>query len=345
MSKLQLLLLLFLSATATTVTADVVVSSPIKLGGGFFGGGLVQYYHEDNPSDSSGSSIDIDADADAVTFGSSNNSPCDTVVILIVGTGMSVGDYDDLATAIAADTHTVVAIMDDNTHLIPKMSGKKAAKYANAVVEGLSQHVPVCKPGVQPANGYFFGGHSAGGGGAINAIALTEANNNNGLGLNFDVAGFIGMSPYSFKGTLVVPTLVWDFSLMSCLVCPKKAGQLAYDSVLNTDTRVFYQVQTNNTVDIVLGGDHCSYADSGCFAMCKGSKAARNFMHTELAASIHTFVGATVSGNFEKSEFQIDGPQDVEVVLYTGSEEVVNPPKKREFLLVRPLVPIACLFT
>mmetsp|Transcript_12345 Transcript_12345/g.14146 ORF Transcript_12345/g.14146 Transcript_12345/m.14146 type:complete len:329 (-) Transcript_12345:44-1030(-) len=326
MSKLlPFLLLLFVSSTVKIVTADVVRSQPITVvKGGLLGlgAGVVQYYYEDN-DDSSSVSTDTDADD-----GDNSDSACEAVVILIVGTAMRVGQYVDLAQAIVTgSSSTVVAIMDDNIHWIQKQNGKRATNVANAVVENLPKYVPVCSQAGVPR--YYFGGHSAGGGGAMNAMKTPQK-------FDFDVAGFIGLSPYGMKKhiSLHVPTLLWDFSLMSCGVCPKTAAQQVYNDMKKNVPRFFYQLQTNNTVNFVLGGDHCSYTDSGCFRMCSGGKTGRNFMHESVAKAINTFVGGatTVVENYDN------------VKLYTGMEEVVVPPEKPEAWLVRPWVKIVCFF-
>ena len=368
MSKqLLLLLLLVVAATATTtVTANVVSSPPIQVvtGGVLgYGAGVVQYYYyEENDSGSGSSYTDANnEDEDEDNSDSSDSSACETVVLLIVGTAMSVGGYVDLAQAIVkqgsrSGSSTVVAIMDDNLHGIQKQSGNKAANVANAVVTNLSKYVPVCSSqavaGGVPTR-FFFGGHSAGGGGAMNVMNALPLNTKP---LDFDVAGFIGLSPFGMKKhlplqkhlSLHIPTLLWDFSLMSCFVCPKTAAQQVYNSVSPTVPRFFYQLQTKNTLNVVLGGDHCSYTDRGCFGMCSGGKTGRSFMHTAVAKSIDTFIRATISEQYERSQFLLDSDNEQQmnnnVKLYSGMEEVVVPPQKPEAWLVRPWVKIVCLF-
>ena len=144
------------------------------------------------------------------------------------------------------------------------------------------------------------------------------------------MTGFIGLSPCGMKKNLSlhIPTLLWDFSLMSCFVCPKTAAKQIYNSVdesgPNEVPRFFYQLQKNNTVNFVLGGDHCSYTDSGCFGMCSGGKSGRSFMHAAAAESINTFIssGATVVGKYETPQFLLHSEQQMnnnyDVKLYSG---------------------------
>jgi len=296
---------------ATATSAEIVSNRETKLAGGTF-----RYFYDDSFSGTPGS------------------SPCDSVVISIVGTAMTIGAYEELATSIVTGRGTVAIIMDNNPHNIQKQNGGKAAKVANAIVEHLSKHVPICdRP---PSKGILFGGHSAGGGGAVIAIQKNL--------LEFKLAGFIGMSPYGFPiqkekkaPGIDVPALLWDFSLMSCGVCPSSAAEAAY-KLSEGFPRVFYQVQTNNTIDFIFGGDHCSYTDKGCFRMCGGGKR-KNWIHKDIGETIHVFFAATQSGNFEKSQFDI--VRD-DVVLYTGKEEVVKPAKK-EAWFIRPFVNLVCL--
>jgi len=316
----QLFLLAVTTALLLTTTcrAEIVSNRQTKLAGGTF-----RYFYDD-------------------TF---TSSPCDSVVISIVGTAMTIGAYEELATSIVTGRGTVAIIMDNNPHNIQKQKGMKAARVANAIVADLAKHVPICS--TPPSSGFMFGGHSAGGGGAVIAIQQNL--------LDFPLAGFIGMSPYGFpfkqkKKTnaplLDVPVLLWDFSLMSCGVCPTSAAEAAYKLAEGTSTRlparVFYQVQTNNTIDVVLGGDHCSYTDKGCFRMCGGGKGAKKRIHAGIGKTIDVFFAATRNGNFARSRFDIVGG---DVVLYTGQEEVVKPPAKREAWFVRWLVKVICVLT
>jgi len=341
---LSLLSLLFISAiitiTTTVVTADVVSSGPITVVKGNalgFGGGVVQYYYENGSS------------GDSVVPSDDTTSRCQAVVILIVGTAMSVGDYVQLATTIVSKSGSsngssyVVAIMDNNTKNIKKQSGTQSVNVANQVVENLSTYVPVCV-NQQPL--YYFGGHSAGGAGAIIAI---NSSTNEQPALNFPVAGYIGLSPTGFKASniLSIPTLLWDFSLMTCAVCPKTAAQLAYNIVDIQDNvqvpRIFYQVQATNTVNYMLGGDHCTYTDSGCAGMCGGTKTDRSDMHDAVAESIHNFWVAMTNGNYNKQQFILNNNNiEQNTILYTGTDEIVVPPKKRESLSVRHLVSTTC---
>ena len=58
----------------------------------------------------------------------SQGSACSSLVILVVGTGMSVGDYNKLATSIAQNSpDTVVFNVDNNPHSTIKTSSKKFA--------------------------------------------------------------------------------------------------------------------------------------------------------------------------------------------------------------------------
>ena len=155
----------------------------------------------------------------------SQGSACSSLVILVVGTGMSVGDYNKLATSIAQNSpDTVVFNVDNNPGSTIKTSSNKFASISNAIVDQLTSLVSIC-PSV-PTKKIFVGGHSAGGQAAIGAIQQREQL------LDYKVAGFIGMAPFDVSAVdgapIDVPSLQWGFSTTSCLVTYTKAAMLSY---------------------------------------------------------------------------------------------------------------------
>jgi hypothetical protein len=108
---------------------------------------------------------------------------CETVIVLGVGTGMAVGDYDKLSSQVVADSSTVF-ILTDPSHGNPIKLGQKMryAKLADLVAENLTTMIPVCKS--QPRFGFIVGGHLASGVTAVNALGLIT---------KFAPAGWIGL--------------------------------------------------------------------------------------------------------------------------------------------------------
>ena len=254
--------------------------------------GLLQYHRSD------------------VTPGASSTC-CDSVVIINVGTEMSVTDYQDLGKKIV-NNDTVSIIIDDNPKKIKKQDGKKFAALVNAIAHDLVDIVGDCCM-KQPKNGYLLGGHSGGGEAAV--LALQHES------LDLAVTGFLGLAPFTVTPATMeinVPSLIWDFSKETCSVSPEFAGIAAY-SICQSKERVFYQVQTDNT-DTKVHGPHCSFTDKGCgspLQLCTGGKDMQAWIHDMVPYSIHKFVNAVVTGSkFTEDRFHIDdGPNPVHIYV------------------------------
>jgi hypothetical protein len=234
---------------------------------------------------------------------------CDTVVLINVGTAMSVDNYKLLSESIVNGSSTIAIIIDSNPRNLPKDDGLKYATITNAIVQNISNIIPTCKHTNRPL--YFIGGHSGGGKGAMNAIQENR--------LTFPVAGMIGLDPFQISKTdlsvlhIDLPSLYWGFSTTSCLVSINEAAKAAY-FISNPTRRIFYQVQTK-------GNDlHCSFADSGCsfFSMCSGGKAFA-WIHAQVGITFHRFVLAVKFNSFVKNQFVIDR---LDVDLYVNNDTV-----------------------
>lgn len=255
---------------------------------------------------------------------------CSAVVAINVGTGMTVGAYEELARLIVAantaNTSTVTIIVDSNAGCLfniglQKDDGAKFARVVNAAVYNLKNDVAIC---TNPL--YFIGGHSGGGKGAINAFQQDN--------LDFSVAGYVGLDPYQITQTdpiqIDMPSLFWGFNKTTCAVNVSQAAQAGYNKS-NSTHRIFYQVQTNHDCEL-MGGPHCSFTANGCFWMCSGS----NFpwIKSQVAATFHRLANAVISQSFDKSQFAID---QSEVILYANQDMVPeSEPKTRR--LLRPAI-------
>ena len=112
-------------------------------------------------------------------YDGSTSTCCNSVVMLSVGTTMTVSDYSDLAENIVVQSPgVVIVIMDPNPGGL-KQDGKKYANVANVIVSNITHLVPNSCCEQEPHQGYFIGGHSCG-----------------GQGMNFTVSGFIGLDPF-----------------------------------------------------------------------------------------------------------------------------------------------------
>lgn len=249
---------------------------------------------------------------------SSLSSCCDAVVLLNVGTAMTVGAYSDLATSIVQQSSgTVTIIMDTNPGWIQKQNGDLFVQVANAIASNLTDLVPSSCCEHEPRNGYFIGGHSGGGEGAVRALMSSD--------LSFLVAGFIGLAPYKIedKGesrmSIEISSLLWGFSQTTCAVNREQAALAAYN-VSPTTSRVFYDVQTNNR-NPMFGGPHCSFTDNGCVGLCSGGSAF-SWIHEAVGDSINRFTLAVVAREqFQKEHFEIR-PSDIK--LYVNGDTAVT---------------------
>lgn len=244
-------------------------------------------------------------------------SACGSLVMLNVGTAMSVGAYDALATDIATQSpDAVVFIVDNNPRRIPKTSANKFAGITNAITDQLTDLVSVCQS--VPTEKIFIGGHSAGGQAAIEATQKREQL------LSYPVAGFIGMAPFDVSAVddspIDVPSLQWGFSKTSCAVTYTKAAMLAYQISQPETGRVFYQVVTNNW-NSLTGGPHCSFTGSGCAGMCAGSRDMRSFVHENVGRSVKVLIDNAATG-IVKSDFELD-TSDEEVNLFVNDDTIV----------------------
>ncbi len=236
---------------------------------------------------------------------------CDSVVMINVGTNMRLGDYSKLANAIVT-SGTIAIIVDSNPGRLQKDDGTKYADAVNAIAGSISSSIPNCitKPPL-----YFIGGHSGGGKGAINAMNLNI--------LTFPVAGFVGLDPFGLpeqdrlKLRIDIPSVHWGFSETSCLVTKENAGAAAY-SISNPNQRIFYRVNTRKPLTIITG-PHCSFTNVGCKPVCRSGWSGRElpWIRTQVGISIHHFIVAVKSNNFDRNQFVLN---ETGAILFVNQE-------------------------
>jgi len=242
---------------------------------------------------------------------------CSTLLMLGVGTSMSVRDYDNLSIRIAAGSSIIVVIADHNEHNIQKTSPEKYARMANAVYGNMSNLLPTCK-GKEPL--ILIGGHSASGEAVIRALKSNL--------LDFDPDGFVGLDPYEIsaktmgrnKFLLEFPSINWGFAKTTCLVTKQKAAKAVYE-LTDSNARVLYEIN-NKEKDCKI--THCVFSDRGCGItpfLCPTTSAENDWVLTSVARSIHVFVDAAMKRTpFDKSHFQLDPSNKVEI--YVNEEQI-----------------------
>ncbi|CAJ1914540.1 unnamed protein product [Cylindrotheca closterium] len=238
-------------------------------------------------------------------------SPCSAMILLGVGTSMSIRDYDKLSTRIAAGSSIVVVIMDHNEHFFQKTSPEKYARLVNAIRSNISSLVSICK-NQEPL--FLIGGHSSSGEAAIMTLE------NSLLGVNPD--GWVGLDPYDMSPETIgndaqikIPSINWGFAKTTCLVATDKAAKAAFE-LADPGARVLYQIN-NNENDCKI--THCVFSDHGCGIICSSNEE-NDWVPTVVARSINLFVNA-VAGRipFDRSHFQLD--LENRVRLYMNDEQ------------------------
>ena len=227
-------------------------------------------------------------------------SECDVVFLIGVGTAMSVTDYERVSSEIVTDSSHVVVFVDQSPNFFVKTNGKKFAKVVNDVVENLGTIVPVCE-GREPT--FIIGGHSAGGMAAMNSIPT----------LTFSPSGYLGMDPFkinSKKDSINIPTMVWGFAETTCSVKINQAGKALYE-ISQEDERVFYRVDNKDV-------KHCSFTDKGCPIVC-GQGPTAPAVRKSVGEATKKFVKAIADSNFDRSQFEIVTPEDLQMDLFVNS--------------------------
>lgn len=247
---------------------------------------------------------------------SKKKSACSTVLILGVGTAMSVSKYDKLSAQIAIETSVLVIISDHNEHHIRKDSPQRYARLANAINKQLPNLVPLC---AKTPDNVMIGGHSSSGEASMKAIQ-------NDL-FDFQPQGFVGLDPFEISEDtfgsnsfiMNVPALNWGFTRTTCLVVREKAAAGAYN-MTSKAARVLYAIG-NDGRDCKI--THCVFSDHGCgiAPFTCSTREEYEWVFQYVAKSIRLFVAAVSEGmTFSNEYFQLE--TDHEVLQYVNDDEI-----------------------
>jgi len=193
-----------------------------------------------------------------------NKGPhCDSMLILGVGTFMTVNDYDNLSRKIAASSSSIMVIVaDHNVNNIIKTSPERYATLINALINQLDTVLPMCDHASQDKgpSELLFGGHSASGQAAV------EAWQQGLLSIEGYKVAFVGLDPYDIADRTIdesiglsIPSLSWGFTRTTCFVRTEKSAKAAYE--ITRDSRVLYVM---DNAEKGSGVTHCAFTDRGC---------------------------------------------------------------------------------
>ena len=291
---------------------------------------------------------------------------CTDIMVLGVGTAMSVDDYEALSQQMVetAAPGLVVIVSDPNPGRLVKTSAAKYVRLFETIRHRVGDWIPSCReeedtthPQPTEHNRKFYSaGHSASGQAALVAAQQTMYSST-----TLTPDGFVGLDPYDISTKTMLanvpismPTLAWGFSTTTCLVGVNKAAKGAYDYSSVSMGRVLYQVDNTNdesgAVVVDHGStemlEHCVFADDGCgvggITVCPTERnhTNRHVLFEAIATSIRIFltvlreqqqdpppqVGSSSNTASPFSKQQFDPP----VKIYTGA----NPEQNRIFLYV-----------
>lgn len=250
------------------------------------------------------------------------SGPCSAILMIGVGTAMSVEAYDNLAKNIVTKSGTsslVVVISDPNPGMNPiEFNSAKYAKLSNGIREQLnSSIIPVCTGQQQDDLRFLIGGHSASGQAVLGAVQK-------GL-FDFVPDGFIGLDPFAidertmdFSSPLQLPTLSWGFNHTTCAVQVEEAARGAYKLSSPNVGRVLYLIDNEDN-----GMTHCVFTDNGCTAICP-TDAKFDWVYESVAESINFFVNVlqTDGASISEETFELPSTVSGHVSLFVNSDAV-----------------------
>jgi hypothetical protein len=249
---------------------------------------------------------------------------CKHVLLLGVGTFMSVENYDKISQAISADETIVVVISDHNVDNFEKTSPSKYAALTNEIANQLNSLIPICN---HDEARILIGGHSASGQAAMQAWqqGMIDKSTVNPL-------GFIGLDPYEISEKTMDESIIfdlsglyWGFSRTTCLVTVEKAAQAAYQ-ITEKSARVLYSIHNEKHES---GMTHCVFTDHGCGVspLTCGTRSDFDWVYGKVADSIRLYLQSlTNSAPFNRDHF----------VLPKTFEEVIDVHVNEEIPLRRP---------
>lgn len=251
-------------------------------------------------------------------YDSAVSSSCQHVLLLGVGTFMSVGDYDKISQAIVSAESIVVAITDHNVDNFEKTSPSKYASLTNEIIYQLNTLIPICKYGEARI---LIGGHSASGQAAMQAWqqGLIDRSKVSPL-------GFIGLDPYliskkTMDETVVfdLPGLYWGFTRTTCQVTVEKAAQAAY-RITEESARVLYSIHNENHESSMT---HCVFTDNGCGVppLSCSTSAEFDWVYGKVAESVRLYLKSlTNAAPFTREHFILTQSFDEDIGVHVNED-------------------------
>lgn len=254
-----------------------------------------------------------------------DRASCDNVLLLGVGTLMSVRDYDNISKKIASHNSIVVIVADHNVEHVEKTSPERYAMLTNEVINQLNRLLPICRSGVasydEDTIQFLIGGHSASGQAALQAwqkglLSTTSQH----------PVAFLGLDPYEISNRtidqqmgLTLPSLSWGFKKSTCLVQTEKAARGAYETTKGS--RVLYVIDNSGEGCTIT---HCVFTDRGCGVRpfsCT-TMTTLEWVHEAVAESVGLFLQALHGASaFDHSQFELSRSLlPVDVAFFVNDE-------------------------
>lgn len=182
------------------------------------------------------------------------NKRASWLILLVVGTNMSVNDYTDLATHCVTGQPTVVVVVDNNPGKMVKLKGEHTVVAFNDITENLDERFENIT--FEKGKKILVGGHSAGGSSVIDAMSSGD--------FTFQPSGYIGLDPLASRPSITeksiaVPTLAIGFTEKTLGVPVDHAGLAAYHvspsnhrilmQIINPKEFLKYQITHNIFID------------------------------------------------------------------------------------------------
>lgn len=254
----------------------------------------------------------VRAEEEAIGLGECNN-----IVLLGVGTAMTISDYSGISTQIVTGQDIVTIVTDHSPGWILKNSEANYIKLINAIVTKLQTVVPICQQGTVVPK-IIIGGHSATGGVAWNSLSK----------LSFLPDGFLGLDPYQgnpIRGTrpvvakIDVPTLNIGFTETTCRVDVTFGAKAYYQQTPGKNHRVLYVIRNPQSTGDKQRITHCIFTDAGCLS-CPAEQGVTWVRSSVFGPSIQAFVRSLTTGVYNKHDYTLPGT--IPVDLYVNLDEV-----------------------
>jgi hypothetical protein len=264
---------------------------------------------------------------------------CSTILLIGVGTTMSVQDYDLLSIDIAKQNPDALVTIVDHAPGNPlKQSGERFARLVSAVGARVEHLFPMCFQQSlqqlinQTRPAFIIGGHSASGEAAIKSLPYLKG---------VSPTGLILLSPFRITSSMPeikIPTLLWGFSMTTCLVDIRHETEMAYRLSSADSGRVLYQLQNPS-------GEprHCIFTNHGC-PLCPGSSSQRYaWVHPAVGESIAKYLVGVKTGTFTRKSMKLSlFPEEIETTflrMFVGEDPIEAPslPRDKEIMEIMAL--------